>query len=104
MLFTWSMRTVPRWLGDGAGRPPPAPSSSFPAFAPLVPEPLLLAGQFDGGLLDHLPPLVFVDLRRHVRPVISRSKRDLGSQPARIEILQRLQGSLHPRTVQLPFL
>src|SRR3990170_8876362 len=102
MLFTWSIRPLQasfflKWRGIH-----PPPPSRFPVR--LQPEPFRLARKIDRRLVNELPLLVLVDLGRQVRTMVGRGERDLGSQPARIEILQRLQGILHPRTVQLPFL
>src|SRR4030066_1431950 len=102
MLFTWSMRPLPVlfsvWRGRGNRR---SPLPGFLFLLRLQTEPLRLARKLDRRLENELPLLVLVDLGRHVRPMVGRGDRDLGSQPARIEILQRLQGILHPRTVQL---
>src|SRR3990172_12164013 len=105
MLFTWSMRPLPVcfwvWRGRGNRR---SPLPGFLFLLRLQTEPLRLSRKFDRCLVNELPLLVLVDLGRQVRTVVGRGGRDLGSQPARIEILQLLQRILHPPTVQLPFL
>src|SRR3972149_6615242 len=99
MLFPWSMRPLPAsfFLQGGEGESIPLPRPCFPFR--LQPDPPPLARKLDRRLVNELPLLVLVDLGRQVRTVVARGERDLGSQPARIEILQRLQGILHPPDV-----
>src|SRR3989337_4281160 len=103
MLFTWSIGPLPVsfFYGGEEGEGTPPPRLRFPF--PFQPEPLRLARKLDRRLVNELPLLVLVDLGRHVRAMVGRGERDLGSKPARIEILQRLQGILHPRTGHMPF-
>src|SRR3990172_8383239 len=98
MLFTWSIRSPPVscFYGGEEGKWIPLLLFLFPFR--LQPEPLRFARKLDRRLVNELPLLVLVDLGRQVRTVVARGERDLGSQPARIEILQLLQRILHPPT------